>query len=292
MRSNFQSAPLSNKGGDVPRHYHRPIRGVLIALGISAVNAFAQTSPDPASAAAAAPVTASAVAAQPERQQQAIDALSSMGRYLRSLSRLDVTTTSATDAVLDSGQTVSFLHETDLKVERPNRMRADITGNRGSKGLIYDGRTFTIFNTSEGYYSKNPAPPTIDLLVRELSTVYNIDTPLADLFYWGNGKVDDATLTSALFIGLERVDTRWCNHYAYQQQGADWELWIQSGARQLPCRMEIVDTTQDARPRHVVTYHWKLNPEFPASTFTFRPAANAKAIELKPATRTPYEESE
>src|SRR5471032_204809 len=84
MRSNFQSAPLSNKGGDVPRHYHRPIRGVLIALGISAVNAFAQTSPDPASAAAAAPVTASAVAAQPERQQQAIDALSSMGRDRKS----------------------------------------------------------------------------------------------------------------------------------------------------------------------------------------------------------------
>ena len=270
------------------RHYHRPIRGVLFALGISAVNAFAQTSPEPASAAGATP----AVVAQPERQKQAIDALSSMGHYLRSLSRFEVSTTSATDAVLDSGQTVAFLHETDLKVERPNRMRADIAGNRGSKGLIYDGRTFTIFNTSEGYYSRNPASATIDLLVRELSTTYNIDTPLADLFYWGNGKVDDVTLTSALFIGLERVDTRWCNHYAYQQKGADWELWIQSGTRQLPCRMEIIDTTQDARPRHVVTYHWTLNPEFPASTFTFRPAANAKAIELKPATRTPYEESE
>jgi hypothetical protein len=178
-----------------------------MALGIRAVNAFAQTSPDPASAAAAT----SAATAQPERQQQAIDALSSMGSYLRSLSRFDVTTTSATDAVLDSGQTVAFLHETDLKVERPNRMRADITGSRNPKGLIYDGRTFTIFNTAEGYYSKNPAPATIDLLVRELSTAYNIDTPLADLFYWGNGKVDDVTLTSALFIGLERVDTRRCN---------------------------------------------------------------------------------
>jgi hypothetical protein len=178
-----------------------------MASGIRAVNAFAQTSPDPASAAAAT----SAATAQPERQQQAIDALSSMGSYLRSLSRFDVTTTSATDAVLDSGQTVAFLHETDLKVERPNRMRADITGSRNPKGLIYDGRTFTIFNTAEGYYSKNPAPATIDLLVRELSTAYNIDTPLADLFYWGNGKVDDVTLTSALFIGLERVDTRRCN---------------------------------------------------------------------------------
>jgi hypothetical protein len=270
----------------VPGRYHRPICCALAALGISAVNAFAQA--DPATASAAVAVSA----AQPERQQQAIDALSSMGRYLRSISRVDITATSATDAVLDSGQTVAFLHQTDLKVERPNRMRADITGSRGDKGIVYDGRTFTIFDTTKGYYSTNPAPDTIDLLVRELSTVYNIDTPLADLFYWGNGKVDDVTLTSALFIGLERVDTRWCNHYAYQQKGADWELWIQSGARPLPCRMAIVDTTQDARPRHVVTYHWKLNPDFSASTFIFRPAANAKAIELKPASSTPFEGSE
>jgi len=176
---------------------------------------------------------------QPERQKQAIDALSSMGRYLRSLSRFEVRTTSATDAVLDSGQTVAFLHETDLKVERPNRMRADIAEpwfegadlrRQDIHHLQYGGRLLL----------KEPRADTIDLLVRELSTTYNIDTPLADLFYWGNGKVDDVTLTSALFIGLERVDTRWCNHYAYQQKGADWELWIQSGTRQLPCRMEII----------------------------------------------------
>ncbi|WP_438394733.1 DUF2092 domain-containing protein [Caballeronia sp. DA-9] len=255
-----------------------------VAYGVSVTNAIAQSSPTPASSTAAT--------AQPERQQKALDALGAMSQYLRSLNRFDVTASTSTDAVLDSGQTLAFLHETDLKVERPNRMRADVTGSRAPKGLIYDGRHFTIFNTAEGYYSTNPAPPSNDLLVRELSTTYNIDTPLADLFYWGNGKVDDVTLTSALFLGLERVDTRWCNHYAYQQSGADWEIWIQSGSRPLPCRMAIVDTSQSARPRHVATYHWKINPEFPASTFTFRPAANAKAIELKPASRTPFEGSE
>jgi hypothetical protein len=258
----------------------------LLAATFSAANAFGQAS-------AAAPASAARTpAAAPERQQQAIDALSTMSQYLRSIARFEVMANSATDAVLDSGQTVSFLHQTDLKVARTKYVRADITGSRGVRGLVYDGKTFTIFNTNQGYYSRNPAPDTIDGLVRDLSTNYNIDTPLADLFYWGDGKVDDVALTSALFIGLERVDSRWCKHYAYQQRGADWEISIQTGPQPLPCRMTIVDTSQDARPRHVVTYHWKINPEFPASTFEYRPPANARNIELKPATHSPYEEDE
>jgi hypothetical protein len=39
-------------------------------------------------------------------------------------------------AVIDNGQTVSFLHHTLLKVQRPNRLCADITGSRGPKGLV------------------------------------------------------------------------------------------------------------------------------------------------------------
>lgn len=247
----------------------------------------AQTADAPADAA-----SSTAVAAPAERQPEALAALTKMGDYLRSLARFEVEATSATDAVLDNGQTVSFAHRTGLKVQRPNRLRADVTGSRGPRGLVYDGATFTIFNTNSRYYSKNPAPDSIDGLVRELSSTYGIETPLADLFYWGSGKVDDATLTSALFIGLERIDSRWCNHYAYRQNGADWELWLQTGSRPLPCRMIIIDTTQLARPRHVVTYHWTLDPSFSSSTFTYRPPADARAITLRPASQAPFEESE
>ncbi|MDE1179002.1 DUF2092 domain-containing protein [Paraburkholderia sp.] len=258
-----------------------------------ATDAIAQTAA-PAVGAASSAMAASATPATPapERQKQALDALNAMGVYLRSMARFEVDANSATDAVLDSGQTVSFLHRTVLKVARPDRLHAEIYGARGARGLVYDGRAFTIFNTGNRYYSRNPAPPTLDGLVRELSTVYNIEVPLADLFYWGNGKVDDAALTSALFIGLEKIDSRWCNHYAFQQNGVDWELWLQSGTHPLPCRMAIVDTTQDARPRHVVTYHWKVNPDFAASTFSYRPPADAHAVPMRPVAQSPYQQGE
>ncbi|TAL94430.1 MAG: DUF2092 domain-containing protein [Paraburkholderia sp.] len=272
-----------------------PSLSSLSALGIVACMAAAVPGTAAHAQTAGAPTDAASstvVAAPAERQPEALGALTKMGDYLRSLARFEVDATSATDAVLDNGQTVSFAHRTELKVQRPDRLRADVTGSRGPRGLVYDGATFTIFNTNKGYYSKNPAPDSIDGLVRELSTTYGIETPLADLFYWGNGKVDDTALTSALFIGLERIDSRWCNHYAYRQDGADWELWLQTGSRPLPCRMIITDTTQPARPRHVVTYHWTLNPSFSSSTFIYRPSADARAITLRPASQAPLEESE
>ncbi|WP_322043467.1 DUF2092 domain-containing protein [Paraburkholderia sp. J67] len=222
----------------------------------------------------------------------ATDALDAMGRYLRTLHRFEVDADTSTDVVLDSGQNAALLRHTVLKVKRPDRLRADITGNGNLRGMLYDGRQFTIYNQKKGFYARRDAPPTLDGLVQDLAQNWHIETPLADLFYWGNGKQDDLSLGAAQTIGVEKVDTRSCTHYAFRQPGADWELWIETGRRPLPCRMIITDTSQTSRPRHEVTYHWKLNPVFAPSTFVFHPHAGMRQIDLKPADRPPYEEAE
>jgi hypothetical protein len=236
---------------------------------------------------------AAAANAPPAIDQQATDALDAMGAYLRTLRQFEVNADTSTDVVLDNGQNAALLRHTVLKVRRPDRLRAEITGNGNVRGLVYDGRRFTIFNQKKGYFTRNEAPPTLDGLVRELANTWNIEAPLADLFYWGNGKDDKAAIRSAQVLGVEKVDTRWCTHYVYQQAGADWELWIEQGRHPLPCHMVITDTTQPSRPRHEVTYHWNLAPTFTASTFVFHPQAGAKQIELKPAAARPsFEEAQ
>jgi hypothetical protein len=223
---------------------------------------------------------------------RATDALDAMGAYLRTLRAFQVDADSATDVVLDSGQNAALLRHTVLKVKRPNRLRADITGNGNVRGIVYDGHRFTIYNQQKGFYARQDAPPTLDGLVHDLADNWHIEAPLADLFYWANGKPDDQAISAAQVIGVEKVDARSCTHYVYRQSGADWELWIETGRRPLPCKMIITDTSQTSRPRHEVTYHWRLNPVFAPSTFVFRARAGARQIELKPADRSPYEEAE
>jgi hypothetical protein len=231
--------------------------------------------------------------AAPAVDPQATEALDAMGAYLRTLRQFEVNADSSTDVVLDNGQNAALLRHTVLKVRRPDRLRAEVTGNGNVRGLIYDGRRFTIFNEKKGYFTRNEAPPTLDGLVRELANAWNIEAPLVDLFYWGSGKDDNTAISSAQVLGVEKVDTRSCTHYVYQQPGADWELWIEQGRHPLPCHMVITDTTQASRPRHEVTYHWNLAPTFTASTFVFHPRAGAKQIELKPAPARPsFEEAQ
>jgi hypothetical protein len=219
---------------------------------------------------------------QPEIQTQAVDALDKLGKYLHTLRSFRVDADSVTDAVLSTGQNVGFLHHTELQVQRPDKVRAVVTGGPAEKGLVYDGHSFVLFNDAHSYYSKVPAPPTIRQLIADADTKYGVRLPLIDLFYWGDQADDDKSLTTAIYIGLDKVDGKWCNHYAYQQPGLDWELWMQSGSRPLPCRFVITDTTQSSRPQHAVNYHWTLNPQFDSATFIFRPGPNAKRIPLRP----------
>lgn len=236
---------------------------------------------------------AAANAARPALDQQAIDALNAMGAYLRMLRQFEVSADTSTDIVLDNGQNAALLGHTVLKVKRPDRLRAEITGNGNVRGLVYDGHEFTTFNEKKGYFTRNDAPSTLDGLVRELANTWRIEAPLAELFYWGNGKDDSAAITAARVLGVEKVDTRWCTHYAFQQPGVNWEMWIEQGRRPLPCHLVVTDTTQPSRPRHEVTYQWNLAPSFVASTFVFHPKAGAKQTELKPAAARPsFEEAQ
>ncbi|VVE62332.1 hypothetical protein PCA31118_00976 [Pandoraea captiosa] len=224
------------------------------------------------------------VQGMPEMQQGAVDALTKMSRYLRSLKRFHVDADTVTDAVLSTGQNVGFLHHTELSVQRPDKVRAVVTGQARNRGFVYDGKTFTLYEQSQGkrYYSQVGAPPTIDGLIRDIDEKYRIGMPLADLFYWGMDPDDAAQLRSALFIGLDRVGGEWCNHYAYQQPDVDWELWISAGSRPVPCRFVITDTSQPSRPRHSVNYRWDVNPTFAAGTFTYKVPAGAQRIEMRP----------
>jgi hypothetical protein len=223
------------------------------------------------------------VPAQAEMQPQAVDALNKLGSYLQSLKSFRIDADSVTDAVLTTGQNVGFLHRTEMSVKRPDKVRVVVTGSRASKGMVFDGSSLVLFDDARDYYTKVPAPPTIRQLIADADRKYGVQLPLVDLFYWGQDADDGRTLKSALFIGLDKVDGKWCNHYAYQQPGLDWELWIQSGSHPLPCRFVVTDTTQPSRPQHAVNYHWTLNPTFEASTFSFHPGRSAKRIPLRPA---------
>jgi hypothetical protein len=227
---------------------------------------------------AAVPALVHAQATAPDVEPGAVAALEKMGAYLRTLNAFQVRAATTREDVLDDGEKVEFSSVTDVLVQRPDRFRVEVDGDRQTRLYLYDGKTFTLFARRVGYYATVPAPPTIAELADRLDDRYGIEVPLSDLFRWGGPKASTKEITAGSDIGPSVVEGTTCEHYVFRQAGADWQVWIQNGSFPLPRKLVITTTTDDARPQYSAVYTWNLAPSFNDAAFTFDPPDDAKRI--------------
>ena len=91
----------------------------------------------------------------------------------------------------------------------------------------------------------------------------------------------DPTLTariqSGFDVGPETIGGLACEHYAFRQAAADWQVWIRTDGAALPCKMVITTTQDEAQPQYTAVMTW--DAKAPAqSAYTFNPPANAHRI--------------
>ena len=211
----------------------------------------------------------------------AIDAIKEMSNYLMTAQTLALTSQGSLDVVTNDGQRIQLDGVTTYKIRKPGFV-IDYNSDIKNRRFIYDGKTFTIYSPTLGFYASTPAPPTN----REvLDTVYNkfgIRLPLEDLFRWGDGSHADRiqALKSAYEVGSATIDGVPTDHFAFREADVDWEVWIQKGAQPWPRKLVIVDRTDPARPTFTARLNWQMNPTFTDADFAFVPDANAKRIQL------------
>ncbi len=210
----------------------------------------------------------------------ASQALEKMGAYLRTLKAFQVQSQGTSEIVMPNGQKVQLVQTTNLLAHKPNQLMADINGDDGSKAYMFDGKTFTMFLRDDGYYATVAAPGTLRQLADVLQDRYDIALPLVDLFLWGSPDFTPPKLTSAMDIGPTQVEGISSEHYAFRQEGLDWQVWIQQGDFPLPLKLVITTLSDEARPQHTSTLKWNLAPSYNEATFTFTPPADAHKIEF------------
>jgi hypothetical protein len=165
-------------------------------------------------------------------------------------------------------------------VDRPGRLRMQIRSDQHERLFIYDGTTFTMFAPRTNYYASIPAPPSIADLAKKLEESYGIELPLVDLFRWGTAETQLSDITAAKNIGPSECGGLTCQHYAFRQEGLDWQVWIQNGDHPLPRKIILTTLTDEARPQHSATYSWNLAPSFNEEAFVFAAPADAKRITM------------
>jgi hypothetical protein len=231
-------------------------------------------------AALAATAGAQQPAATPALDEGAINGLKAMGAYLRGLKSFQVEVATTDEDVLADGQKFQYEGTTTILARMPDRLRAEVDSHRLQRLYLYDGKSFTLFATRANFYATEPAPATVGKLDDMLSEKYGFSVPLADLFRWGGANWSAEGITAATRFDPTVVGGTTCDHFAFRQEGIDWQIWIQRGDHPLPLKLVITTTTDEARPQHTAVYTWNLAPSFNDTAFAFDPPAGAGKVML------------
>jgi hypothetical protein len=203
--------------------------------------------------------------------------------FLASQLRFTADTRNTLEIVLKSGQKIEFNSTGRQSIQRPNKLRAERTGDLVDQVFVYDGQSLTLFNPQEKIYAQVAAPGTLEEMLDFARTKLDIVAPAGDLIYKNAYDILMDGVTEGIVVGKAVIEGVLCDHLAFRAPELDWQIWIQQGGHPLPRKIVITTLDLPNAPQFGITVtQWNLQPVFDAQTFKFTPQAGMKQIEFLP----------
>jgi hypothetical protein len=203
--------------------------------------------------------------------------------FLASQQRFSADTRNTLEVVLKSGQKIEFNHTARTSVQRPNKLRAERTGDLVQQLFVYDGKTLTLYNPKDKAFAQVTAPDTLEAMLDFARTQLDIVAPAGDLLDKNAYDILMDGVTDSFVVGKAVIEGVRCDHLAFRAPHVDWQIWVQEGAQPLPRRLVITTRDLPNAPQFAVTMtKWNLKPSFEAQTFRFAPPAGATKVDFLP----------
>lgn len=254
---------------------------ILCAALLYVGQARAQNAP-PAAQGSGKPGRASQAAGKaptPMMEQHALELLKSMSATLSATRAFTYRSRSTVEVPAKTGQFVTLFAQSDVALQRPNKLSVRVTGEAPNFDFYYDGKTFAAYSANNHVYSIDSAPENIDGMLKVIEQKTGIHFPSADVMFSDPYAMLTNNLVSAFVVGPATVDGQACEHLAFISRGVNWEIWIDSGERALPRRLAVTYTDAQNLPRFLVEFSdWNLQPNLAEADFGFKPPADAKQV--------------
>jgi hypothetical protein len=247
---------------------------VSCCVALAAPTVFAE-GPQTAAVKTAPPSPSAAEPAGVDPQAKAL--LARSREYLSSLNAFHVRAETTQDVMVGAGGDYKLqkAEVVDLVVQRPGRMRIDITGDDRNQLIVDDGKTLTAFSRPEKSYTTMSVLPTLKETLDAASARHDVKVPLVDLMFMAAGEDFASSAGRARDVGPSRCGTAPCEHLAFRGKKVDWQVWIESGDKPVP--LKVVVTTRDApgQPQYTALFAWDPAPKIDDTTFAFTPPPDA-----------------
>lgn len=265
---------------------------VAVALSVLVISGCAQCDkPAPAAAAVMVPkrqntpVALAPPADTPKTvlDQRALDRLKAMSATLAGARAFSYHSRSVTEVPASTGQNLTVFTHADVAVQRPNKLRAEVSGDIPDFQIVYDGKTVSALDPEKNLYAVADAPGTIDEALTFLMEKSGIHFPSADVLYSNPYSVMAEGVSSAFIVGHSEVDGVACDHLALMGPGVNWEIWIDAGSTALPRRLAVTYKEVTNFPRFLLEFSdWNLHPTMARDAFLFHKPAKARRIDFAP----------
>ena len=229
-------------------------------------------------------------AAQPENpapppapviERYALDRLKQMSDNLVSAKSFTYRSNSFIELQADTGQFLTFFVDANVALQRPNKLRVNVSGDVSSFQLYFDGAKVTAFDPQKNLYAVSGPLTTMNDMLDFVMNKAHMNFPAADFMYSNPYAEMTKNLTHAIVVGPSMVNGVPCEHFAYMEPGINWEIWIGTGKKALPLRLAMTYKQIPNFPRFLVEFSdWKLNSKLKSDTFAFKIPPNAKQIEF------------
>lgn len=203
--------------------------------------------------------------------------------FLASQPQFTAATRITLEVVLKTGQKVEFNHTARLAVQRPNRLRAERSGDLVNQLFVYDGKSLTLYNPQDKVFAQVAAPPTLEGMLDFTRTKLDIVAPASDLLFKNAYDVLMDGVTDSFVVGEAMIEGVRCDQVAFRAPHVDLQVWIQQGPQPLPRRILITTRDLENAPQFALTVtQWNLKPTFSPQTFVFTPPAGVHRVDFIP----------
>jgi hypothetical protein len=174
-----------------------------------------------------------------------------------------------------------------VAIKFPDKMKVTSTGDKGNRGLWYNGKKLNYYSFDNNTYGFTAAPGSVIETIDEVSKKYGIEFPGADFFYPAFLEDLLSEKGSLIFLGKTIVDGRECFHIAGSDKTKSFQFWIGSDDLFLPVKMVIIYTSDKDKPQYEALYKdWTINTDYPDSMFEFTTPPKATKVKLAPRENT------
>jgi|SRR5687767_5537353 hypothetical protein len=202
-----------------------------------------------------------------ERLARGRELVQQMSDRLAAATEFSVATTETRDVVRLSGAKETLSGTGVYTVRRPDRFHVKLTGGRNIESW-YNGKVLTMAAHQDKVFAQAPMPENINRTLDVLAERYDMALPMGDLFYGPAAKALLSDATTGGYAGREDVGGTSCYHLAFQDTGADFELWLPVGGEPLPKRFKVVQKKRRGQPVVDVTFNeWNFAPQTSNATW-------------------------